>query len=75
MLENLDEDLLGQVHGIIAVSYESVANPVNLPLVPDHQFIESGHIAGKVSFNNAGINVWISQGHWRSRCQSTFHVP
>ena len=64
MLESFDENFLRQVHRIFAFVDESVADPVNLPLIPDHDLVKSGHIAGEISFDQVRVYIWITQGHW-----------
>ena len=60
MFESFDEYLLGKIHGIFPVFHKAIANPVNLPLIADHQFIKRAHVAGEVSFNKGGIRVLVS---------------
>ena len=49
---------------VVAIFNESVADPVNLALITDHELVECSHLAGKISFDEAGIEVLVFKGHW-----------
>src|SRR5581483_3587516 len=48
---HLDEDLLGEVLGVVGRSRKSIANVVNTPGVSLHDFLPGGGVAGNTSPN------------------------
>src|SRR5712692_3183280 len=64
MLEGLDEDVLRQVHRIITIFHEPVADAVNLAFVSNHDLVESCRIPAKVSFDKFDIRIRTTGCHW-----------
>jgi hypothetical protein len=59
VFERLDEDLLSQIHGVIAIVHESIADTINQPLISNHEFVESRHVAGQIPLDDAVIRLRI----------------
>jgi hypothetical protein len=57
VFEGLDKNFLRQVHGIVAVLDESIADPINLPFIADHQLVEGAHVARKIALDQFSVRV------------------
>ena len=63
MLECLDEDVLRQIHCVLTMLHEAVTDPVNLTLVPDHDFVEGARIPRKIPFDKLSVGILTTGGH------------
>src|SRR5881296_3546817 len=75
VFEGLNENILGQVHGIIPILYVAVTYPVNLPFVPDHDLVECGGIAAEIPLNELDVGILTMSCHGHRSCQCAFHAP
>src|SRR5690606_27958603 len=57
VLEGLDENLLRQVQGVLAIADEAEAERVHLALVARHQLVEGPHVAAQVSRDERAVGV------------------